>query len=132
MIDFAITSPHLRQLTVYGASKIATAENQVLAQPTLTLNLNGAAEADLHLNVQTLTIDAKGASKLDLEGQANQAHITIAGAGELVGRILVALVFSRLIGFEAVCFAAPAAWLFADIPLAIIYLKKRKELIKKS
>ena len=57
---------------------------------------------------------------------------TIAGAGELVGRILVALVFSRLIGFEAVCFAAPAAWLFADIPLAIIYLKKRKELIKKS
>ena len=92
MIDFAITSPHLRQLTVYGASKIETAENQVLAQPTLMLDLNGAAEADLHLNVQTLTIDAKGASKLDLEGQANQAHITIAGAGEVEAEDLVAQV----------------------------------------
>ena len=83
MIEFAITSPNVRQLTVYGASKIETAENQVLAQPALTLNLNGAAEADLLLNVQTLSVDAKGASKLDLEGQANQAHITIAGAGEV-------------------------------------------------
>lgn len=83
MIEFSITSPNLRQLTVYGASKIETAENQVLAQPNFALDLNGAAEADLLLNVQTLSVDAKGASKLDLEGQANQAHITIAGAGEV-------------------------------------------------
>lgn len=92
MIEFAITSPNLRQLTVYGASKIETAENQVLAQPNFALDLNGAAEADLHLNVHTLTIDAKGASKLDLEGQANQAHITIAGAGEVEAEDLVAQV----------------------------------------
>ena len=83
MIEFAITSPNLRQLTVYGASKIETADNQVLSQPNFALDLNGAAEADLLLNVQTLSVDAKGASKLDLEGQANQAHITIAGAGEV-------------------------------------------------
>ena len=83
MIDFAITSPHLRQLTVYGASKIETADNQVLSQPNFALDLNGAAEADLHLNVQTLVIDAKGASKLELEGQADDVHITIAGAGEV-------------------------------------------------
>ena len=83
MIEFAITSPNLLQLTVYGASKIETADNQVLSQPNFALDLNGAAEADLLLNVQTLSVDAKGASKLDLEGQANQAHITIAGAGEV-------------------------------------------------
>ena len=83
MIDFAITSPNLRKLTVYGASKIETADNQVLAQPNFTLDLNGAAEADLHLNVQTLTVDAKGASKLELEGQADDVHIMIAGAGEV-------------------------------------------------
>ena len=83
MIDFAITSPNLRQLTVYGASKIETADNQVLSQPNFALDLNGAAEADLHLNVQTLVIDAKGASKLELEGQADDVHITIAGAGEV-------------------------------------------------
>lgn len=83
MIEFAITSPYLRQLTVYGASKIETADNQVLSQPNFALDLNGAAEADLHLNVQTLVIDAKGASKLELEGQADDVHITIAGAGEV-------------------------------------------------
>lgn len=83
MINFAITSPYLRKLTVYGASKIETSENQVLAQPDFVLDLNGAAEADLHLNVQTLIVDSKGASKLELEGIANDTHITIAGAGEV-------------------------------------------------
>lgn len=51
----------------------------------------------------------------------------VAGAGELIGRISIAFIFTPLIGFNAVCYAAPAAWLLADIPLAIIYLKKQKE-----
>lgn len=51
----------------------------------------------------------------------------VAGAGELMGRISIALIFTPLIGFNAVCYAAPAAWLLADIPLAIIYLKKKKK-----
>lgn len=54
----------------------------------------------------------------------------IAGAGEFFGRISIAFVFSKLIGFTAVCYAAPAAWLFADIPLIIIYLIKRKQLLQ--
>lgn len=89
IIDFAITSPNVRKLTVYGASKIETAENQVLAQPDFVLDLNGAAQADLHLNVQHLTVEAKGASKLDLEGTAEQVTITIAGAGEVDAEELV-------------------------------------------
>lgn len=89
MIDFAITSPNVRKLTVYGASEIETAENQVLAQPDFVLDLNGAVQADLHLNVQHLTVEAKGASKLDLEGTAEQANITIAGAGEVDAEELV-------------------------------------------
>ena len=48
----------------------------------------------------------------------------IAGAGELFGRLAVAFIFTPLIGFAAVCYAGPAAWLLADIPLAIIYLWK--------
>ena len=80
---FTIASPILRQITVYGAGEIESAEGQVLAQEELTLHFNGAAEADLLLNVQSLTIDAKGASKLELQGTATNANITIAGAGEL-------------------------------------------------
>lgn len=54
---------------------------------------------------------------------------TIAGVGELCGRTAVALILKPLFGFGAVCFAGPAAWLLADIPLAFIYLHKRREFI---
>lgn len=50
----------------------------------------------------------------------------MAGAGELIGRLSVAFLFTPLIGFNAVCYAAPIAWLMADIPLFIIYLRKMK------
>ncbi len=53
----------------------------------------------------------------------------IAGAGELFGRLAIAFVFTPLIGFDAVCYAAPAAWLLADIPLAIIYAVKKRTVL---
>lgn len=52
---------------------------------------------------------------------------TIAGAGELIGRTFVAYVLTPYFGFAALCFAGPFAWLLADIPLIIIYLRKRKK-----
>ena len=64
-----------------------------------------------------------------LQGMGFTFANTIAGAGELFGRLSVALIFSRIIGFEAVCFAGPAAWLLADIPLIIIYLFKKKNIL---
>ena len=54
----------------------------------------------------------------------------IAGAGELVGRILISMVITPLLGFDAVCYAAPAAWLLADIPLIFIYLSKKRKFRK--
>lgn len=90
MLDFAIASPDLRKITVYGASKIETLDGQILTQPSLALDLNGAAQAELHLHVQTLMIDAKGASQLELSGTAEEVRVTIAGAGELDAEDLVA------------------------------------------
>lgn len=90
MLDFAIASPDLRKITVYGASKIETLDGQTLTQPSLALDLNGAAQAELHLHVQTLMIDAKGASQLELSGTADEVRVTIAGAGELEAEDLVA------------------------------------------
>ena len=51
-------------------------------------------------------------------------------SGELFGRLAVALVFTPLIGFNAICYAGPVAWLLADIPLVIIYLNKKKNFKK--
>ena len=56
---------------------------------------------------------------------------TVAGAGELIGRLAVAFVLTPVIGFNAVCYAAPAAWLLADIPLLIIYSGKRRTVLSK-
>ena len=89
---FTIATPHLREIIVQGAGKIETTNNQSLQLTSLNLDLSGAAEADLLLNVQNLTIDAKGASKLDLAGVADNLHVTIAGAGELEAEDLLAQV----------------------------------------
>lgn len=83
MVDFTIATPYMRKITVYGASKIETIDGCILQQPALTLDLNGAAAADLQLMLQMLVVDAKGASSLELEGAVENATITIAGAGEV-------------------------------------------------
>ena len=67
-----------------------------------------------------------------LQGLGFTYSNTIAGAGELLGRIAIAFVLTPLLGFNAVCFAGPAAWLLADIPLAFIYLHKQKQFKKLS
>lgn len=87
--DFTISAPELRKITVYGASKIETIDEQILQQPNLTLDLNGAAEAELHLAVKELHIEAKGASKLELEGQVDAARISLAGAGKVDAEDLI-------------------------------------------
>lgn len=89
MVDFTITSPSLRKITVYGASKIETLDGHPLQQSSLTLDLNGAAEADLHLYVDSLSVETKGASRLELEGTATSARISIAGAGDVEAESLV-------------------------------------------
>lgn len=65
-----------------------------------------------------------------LQGLGYTYANAMAGAGELVGRIVIALVLTPIIGFNAVCYAAPAAWLMADIPLFVIYEIKRKKFKK--
>lgn len=67
-----------------------------------------------------------------LQGMGFTYANTIAGIGELAGRITVALVLVKVIGFDAICYAGPAAWLLADIPLTVIYLIKRKMLKNKA
>ena len=59
-----------------------------------------------------------------LQGMGFTYANTVAGAGELFGRLAVAFVLTPLVGFNAVCYAGPAAWLLADIPLAVIFIRK--------
>ena len=89
---FTIATPYLRKIIVQGAGKIETLDNHMLQLESLNLDLSGAAEADLSLNVKNLTVDAKGASKIDLAGTTDNLHVTIAGAGDLEAEDLIAQV----------------------------------------
>ena len=55
---------------------------------------------------------------------------SVAGVGEFFGRLGVAFVLTPALGFDAICYAGPAAWLLADIPLIIIYLFKQHKFKK--
>ncbi len=62
-----------------------------------------------------------------LQGLGYGYTSVIAGAAELLGRMLIAFVLASRFGFSAICLAGPAAWILADIPLVAIYgVKKRK------
>ena len=52
---------------------------------------------------------------------------SVAGMGEFFGRLFIAFLLTPALGFNAVCYAGPAAWLLADIPLTVIYLSKAKK-----
>ncbi len=55
---------------------------------------------------------------------------SVAGIGEFFGRLGIAFILTPALGFDAVCYAGPAAWLLADIPLIIIYLVKQHKFKK--
>ncbi len=62
-----------------------------------------------------------------LQGMGFTYANSVAGIGEFFGRLSVAFILTPLLGFDAVCYAGPAAWLLADIPLIIIYLSKQRK-----
>ncbi len=76
-----ISAPSLSALYTAGACKIDC--DSPFATDSLLLDLSGAAQADLNLQVKRLTVDSKGASELDLSGQAETADIRLSGAGEI-------------------------------------------------
>lgn len=63
-----------------------------------------------------------------LQGLGYGYTSVLAGAAELVGRVLVAFVLAGRFGFSAVCLAGPMAWMLADVPLLCIYFQKRRRL----
>ena len=65
-----------------------------------------------------------------LQGIGKSYVSMIAGVSELVGRVVAALFLSKVFGFLGVCLASPFAWMFADVPLLLIYyfkVVKRKD-----
>lgn len=63
-----------------------------------------------------------------LQGLGYSFLAMFGGVFELVARIIVAFGFVGVLGYSAICFANPFAWLFADILFIAGFLYKAKEL----
>ena len=63
-----------------------------------------------------------------LQGMGFSRQAMLAGLSELVARALVAFGFVGRLGFHAVCFANPAAWLAADMILLSLYRREIRRL----
>lgn len=68
--------------------------------------------------------------RFSIQGMGFSPTATFAGVLEMVGRGVTAY-FVSVIGFNAACFASPAAWILADLFLIPAYFLCRKRLLKK-
>ena len=84
----------------------------------LVLSFNGSIVANLLLIVLGLLFIFRNA----LQGMGSTLVPMLAGAAELVVRVLVAFLLPAVMGYAAICIAGPAAWVGATIPLIVCYL----------
>jgi hypothetical protein len=76
-----VTTVNVNEIKASGAIEL---KNKGIYQVnSLEIDISGAADLDLDLNVENLTIDMSGASEINLSGIANNFEIKISGAGEL-------------------------------------------------
>lgn len=63
-----------------------------------------------------------------LQGLGYSFLAMFGGVAEMIARCIVAFFFVASFGFNAICFANPLAWIFADVVFVGGWLYKRKEL----
>lgn len=70
-------------------------------------------------------------TRSSLQGLGYSFLPMMAGACELLSRMVVALILIKPFGFNAACFASPIAWVAATTLLIIVYIVKMRELKRK-
>lgn len=94
-------------------------ETEIIQQVSWFLAANSAFYFPLALvNIVRFTIQGLGFSKSAI----------FAGVCEMLARSIVAIAFVPIFGYAAICFASPAAWVFADLFLILAYLYIMKRL----
>ena len=68
--------------------------------------------------------------RFTLQGLGESIIPTVAGAVELVMRVLAAIFLVEYWGYFGACLASPLAWIGACIPLTIAFMIVRKRLMK--
>jgi len=107
---------------VIGLLFLDSGETEILSQVHLFLMANSAFYIFLTLvNVVRFCIQGMGFSMFAI----------LAGVCEMIARAVMGFGFVPMLGYEAVCFASPLAWVMADaflIPAYIICMKRLKKM----
>ncbi len=74
-------NPNLKALYVSGA--VSMNDSEPISGESFELEVAGAGDIDLALDVKRLNADLAGAASLQLRGNADDADISISGAGEI-------------------------------------------------
>jgi Na+-driven multidrug efflux pump len=81
------------------------------------------ATASFYLVLTTLII-----LRYTLQGVGDNAAPTFGGVMEMLARILVPLTLTGLLGYQAVVFANPVAWVGAAVPMMYAYRQLKRKL----
>jgi len=81
------------------------------------------ATASFYLVLTTLII-----LRYTLQGVGDNTAPTFGGIMEMVARVLVPLAFAGLVGYQAVAFANPVAWVGAAVPMVYAYRQLKRKL----
>ncbi|TSA26313.1 MAG: DUF2807 domain-containing protein [Bacteroidetes bacterium] len=76
-----ITVADLNSLDISGAVEVTT-QTEIKGEK-MGIEISGAVEADLNLNLQKLSMELRGASEIKIKGQAQEVSIETSGASEL-------------------------------------------------
>jgi hypothetical protein len=87
-LNIYLTAPALNEIKLSGAANLE-GENTLTTQDLL-IDVSGASEARLMIEVETLKANASGASELKLRGTADDISITASGASEVKASELLA------------------------------------------
>lgn len=98
-------------------------ETQVIEQAVYFIRVNACFYPVLSVLFITRSV---------LQGLGYSMLTMMAGACELIARVVVAVGFVTAMGFDAACYASPMAWSAAVVLLVIVYFIKMRSLRKKT
>ncbi len=80
-INFYITMPELRKLSIKGSGQITT-ENFFTVND-LELKISGSGDIDMGVNADDIEVDISGSGKIFMEGSADKFDTKISGSGDI-------------------------------------------------
>jgi len=79
-LELYVTAPNYHSISLSGASNIST-QNKITGNDPIELNLSGAGNIKMEVDVPKVTADISGVGSMYIKGQTKDVDIVLTGAG---------------------------------------------------